>query len=250
MTFSSSTIYYRNSLFQYPILTKIHGEPTAKTILKLTKGIKANARSVYFDLGGGKHGHLFLVLTPEQFNKISNMPFVRPEHPGPFILPDNATQALIREHKDIRHEKLRLFKEENAVEAAFIEQINKSIDSEYLDAIRNRITNTLEGPITDIIEHLQTIYGKITAQMLAQKEDEFRNLTYSSNQPMDFLSSKINDLSDLANQAGTSYTDIQRMQKAYLIIQRSSRFNQHITEWNRLPLKERSTWKLFKNSFT
>ena len=59
MTSSSSTIDYRNTLFQYPILTKIHGEPTAEAILKLAKEIKANARSVYSDLGGGKHGHLF-----------------------------------------------------------------------------------------------------------------------------------------------------------------------------------------------
>jgi len=111
-----------------------------------------------------------------------------------------------------------------------IQQINKSIDSEYLDAIRNRITSTLEGPISDIIEHLQTHYGKITAQMLAQKEDELGNLTYDPNQAMDFLFSKIDDLSDLANQAGTPYTDVQRIQKAYLIIQHSSRFNQHIIE--------------------
>jgi len=62
MTSSTSTIDYRNTLFQYPTLTKIHGEPTAEAILKSTKEIKANARSVYSDFGGGKHGHLFLVL--------------------------------------------------------------------------------------------------------------------------------------------------------------------------------------------
>ena len=98
-------------LFQYPTLTKIHGEPTAEAELK------ANARSVYSDLGGGRHGHLFLVLTPEQFNSTSSTPFVRPEHPGSLNLPPNATQAIIRELKDISNEKLRLFKEVNAVEA-------------------------------------------------------------------------------------------------------------------------------------
>jgi len=72
--------------------------------------------------------------------------------------------------------------------------------------------------------------------MLANKEDELRHLKYDPNLPMAFFS-KIDDLSELASQAGTPYTDIQRMQKAYLLIQRNTRFNQHITEWNRLPLE-------------
>jgi len=102
---------------------------------------------------------LFLVLTPEQFNNISSTPFVRPEHQGPLNLPAHATQALKRELKDIRNEKLRLFKEVNAVEATLVQQIHTSIEGEYLDAIRNRISNILEGPISNIIKHLQTNYG-------------------------------------------------------------------------------------------
>ena len=39
------------------------------------------------------------------------------------------------------------------------------------------------------------------------------------------------------------------MQKDSLNIQRSSRFNQHITEWNRLLHQERNTWKLSKKLF-
>jgi len=249
MTSSTSTIDYRNTIFQYPTLTKIHGEPTAEALLKLIKELKANAHSVYSDLGGGRHRHLFLVLTPEQFNNISSTPFVRPEHPGPLNLPDHATQALIRELKDIRNEKLRLFKEVNAVEATLIQQINTSIDGDFLQAIRNRISNTLEGPISNIIQHLLTNYGKITAQMLANKEDELRQLTYDPNLPMDFLFSKIDDLSEFASQAGAPYTDIQSMQKAYLLIQRTACFNQHITEWNRLPLEQRNTWFFFKQFF-
>ena len=249
MTSSTSTIDYRNTIFQYPTLTKIHGEPTAEAILKLIKELKANARSVYSDLVGGRHGHLFLVLTPEQFASISSTPFVRPEHPGSLNLPPHATQAVIRELKDIRNDKLRLFKEVNAVEATLIQQINTAIDGDYLQAIRNRISNTLEGPVYNIIKHLLTNYGKITAQMLANKEDELRQLTYDPNLPMDFLFSKIDDLSEFANQAGTPYTDIQRMQKAYLLIQRTARFNQHITEWNRLPPEQRNTWDLFKKFF-
>ena len=94
-----------------------------------------------------------------------------------------------------------------------------------------------------------TNYGKVTAQMLANKEDELRQLTYDPNLPMGFLFSKIDDFSELAKQAGTPFTNVQRMQKAYLLIQRTARFNQHITERNRLPLEQRNTWNLFKQFF-
>ena len=46
------------------------------------------------------------------------------------------------------------FKEVNAVEAALIQQLNKSIDIQYLDVLRNCVTNTLAGPISAIIDHL------------------------------------------------------------------------------------------------
>ena len=46
------------------------------------------------------------------------------------------------------------FKEVNAVKAALSQQLKKSIDNEYLNAVRSRVTNTLEGPVSAINDHL------------------------------------------------------------------------------------------------
>ena len=89
------------------------------------------------------------ILNPEQFNNISSTPFVRPEHPGPLNFPDHATQALIRELKDMRNEKLRLFKEVNTVEATLIQQINTAIEpvnkcrptKAAMQTVRNKIVH-------------------------------------------------------------------------------------------------------------
>jgi len=89
------------------------------------------------------------ILTPEQFNNISSTPFVRPERPGPLNLPDHATQVLIRELKDIRNEKLGLFKEVNTVEATLIQQINTAIEpvnkcrptKAAMQTVRNKIAH-------------------------------------------------------------------------------------------------------------
>ena len=82
-------IDYATTHFEYPTLDKIHGKPTFSTLTTLKKQLKSNAQSVVSDLGGGAHGHLGLVLSPEEYTAVSNTAYTRPDHPGPFILPRN-----------------------------------------------------------------------------------------------------------------------------------------------------------------
>ena len=76
------------------MLTKIHGESNADSLIVLQRELKANASSIYSNLGGATHGHLFLVIPPAQFNLLTNTPFVRPNHPGMFTVPLRSTAAM------------------------------------------------------------------------------------------------------------------------------------------------------------
>ena len=49
---TNSAVNYRELYFEYPDLTKIHGEPTFETIKTIEDELKANAQSVYSTLGG------------------------------------------------------------------------------------------------------------------------------------------------------------------------------------------------------
>ena len=93
MPSTSGSINYRES-FEIPVLTKIQGEPTADSHILLKRELKANASSVYSNLGGGTHGHLFLVVPPAQFNLLSNAAVIRPIHPGPLNIPIDTTAAM------------------------------------------------------------------------------------------------------------------------------------------------------------
>ena len=53
--------------FEYPELTKIHGEIHHLTILNMTKEIKTNAQSQSSDIGGGHYGYLPLVIPDADF---------------------------------------------------------------------------------------------------------------------------------------------------------------------------------------
>jgi hypothetical protein len=56
-------INYRENYFEFPELTKVHGEPDSESLYKLRNELKANAQAVYSNFGDGAHGHLALVIT-------------------------------------------------------------------------------------------------------------------------------------------------------------------------------------------
>ena len=58
--------------FEYPDLTKIHGEPNHLTILSMTKELKANAQSQRSEIGGGHYGYLPLVIPEADFLTLPN----------------------------------------------------------------------------------------------------------------------------------------------------------------------------------
>ena len=78
---SSGGIDYHSIYFAFPNLTPINSEPDADNLIKLKNQLKANAFSVPLNLGGGAHGHLGLVLTPQTYAMVSNLPFIQPAHP-------------------------------------------------------------------------------------------------------------------------------------------------------------------------
>ena len=106
---TSTNIDYVDTYFEFPTLTKIHGEPNYESLKTIKNELSSNATSVTSDLGGGAHGHLGLLLTPAEYAVVSPVPYVRPGHPGvlniPAGTPQHESTCLLTEHKDA----IRLF---------------------------------------------------------------------------------------------------------------------------------------------
>ena len=113
---ATHTVNYRSTVFEYPTLTRIHGEPTFEGIRQLHKEVMVNAQTVHSDLGGGAHGHLGLTLSPRHYTLISSAQYNRPTHPGQLIIPPGTTQHMARTIRDQHTERLRLFREVTGVE--------------------------------------------------------------------------------------------------------------------------------------
>jgi methyl-accepting chemotaxis protein len=244
----STGINYRDTYFEFPELTKLQGEPTSESLYLLRNELKANAQSVYSNLSDGVHGHLALVLSAAQYALITPTAFVRRVHPGVLAIPVGTTAPMATVLKEAHHEQLRLFREVQGVEKALIQQLVQAIGATYLSSIRDRATNSLQGTVYEIIDHLQTVYGRVSPQMLEDREQELRNMVYNTQQPIDVVFNAVEDFADFADLGHQPLTPRQTISKAYVILNKTRRFKTDITDWNRRPDVDK-TWPNFKEHF-
>ena len=159
------TIDYTTTIFEHPVLIKIHGIPTFRNLTALKNQLKANAQSVTSRLGGGTFGHLGLVLSPAEYRLVSDVPFVLPPFPGDLTLPRNVDPAEAVRRRDAHSERIRQFQQVHDVNKALIRQIVTSVEPQFLEELRNEETNT----ITRTIPEICNIY-LITSQMSRQRK--------------------------------------------------------------------------------
>ena len=59
------------------------GEPTYKIINKWMQLVYANAATLPTTLGGGRHGHLGMIIQPTLYATVSSVAYNTPTDPGP-----------------------------------------------------------------------------------------------------------------------------------------------------------------------
>ena len=262
---------YRTTHFQYAALDNIHGEPTLDSLVHMFRQLKINAQSVPTQLGGAQLGYLALVLNASEYNVIPNtVPFTRPTDPGIFTYvpttqpaPRRTTRAATTlpgspsaqrsttstasaptpqtpsvtieiAHQKARHEEQkRQYLECQAVEQALRQQLIKAIETEYLEALRDPITYMIQKPIPEIIEFLQMTYGQITPQELADREGALKNSIYDPSKPVDLIFNQITKFKELCELCHNTKTDVQLVQLAYLIFNKTRIFIDALKDWNK-----------------
>jgi methyl-accepting chemotaxis protein len=244
-----SGINYRETYFEFPELTKLHGEPTSESLFKLRNELKANAQAVYSNLSDGNHGHLALVLSDAQYAILTPQAFVRPLFPGSLLtIPVGTTAPMATVMKEAHQEAIRIFREVQGVEKALIQQIVQAVEPNYLSAIRDRASNSLRGTVYEILSHLQDSYGRVSPQMLADRDQELQSMVYNTQHPIDTVFNAVADYVDLADLGHQPLTAAQMIAKAYILLNKTRRYKTAITEWNRKPDIEK-TWPNFQTHF-
>ena len=243
---------FKQTHFPHVTLQKVIGQPNYEHLTKIYKQVKANSLSVPSSAGGGQHGHLGAVVSAAKYAFVSNEPFDPPVDPGPLVFPANTTQQQARLIDHERRERLTKFKTYNAVLRQIKQQIEEAIDDDWLDALRNPVSNTITYSIPEIFEHLFRLYGDVNSDKLEERHDAVKNMTWDpATQGMDHVYNAVSKLMDFADAANAPYSQAQIINIAYKLVKSTGRFSQAITEWNRLvdANANHRTWMNFKDHF-
>ena len=245
---TSTNIDYVDTYFEYPTLTKIHGEPTYETLKTIKNELKSNACSVTSDLGGGANGHLGLVLTPAEYTAVSPTAYAHPVHPGNLnIAPGTAHHEATRLRAE-HNKHIRLFRETVDVEKALIKQLVAALEPKYLEALRSPTTNAIMIPLHDVLTYLFTRYGKVTAESLTELEEKVKTLQYNVTEPIITIFNEIEELSRVADAANNPFSEMQKVQIGLKVIKNTNDFETAIEKWYGRPAVEH-TWANFKTHF-
>ena len=208
----NTNIDYVNTFFEYPILTKIEGNPTYEQLIVIKDQLKANTASVSSDLGlGGGAG----MGTWDYFSNLPSMLLFLRSH-----MYDHCTLDIslyLRELLSINNncyvtnvkKTFSCLKEIVNLEKCLIKQLVQVVPDVYLKRFRNHISNSITTPLPDILASLFTTYGEIEDDVLIEKISQLENKVYDINEPLTVMYNDVEDLLELSTAANNTYSDRQ-----------------------------------------
>jgi hypothetical protein len=171
--------------FQYKTLLTIPEgtEPTCAQLEELQKQYNANARAVPSNRGGGKYGHLALVMTPEAYKKKTGHDFIPPTAPP-------TTPGIPEGTKSTQAALLTKLHEMKQKEWDTYRDTIQELNNQLVAAVDDKLIGDLadDGAFIDvspieILQHLWKQFGKITKKRL-QSNSESMVIPWTINEPL------------------------------------------------------------------
>ena len=244
-----TNIDYVKNYFQIPKLTPIHGEPSFNTLRILRDELKANAGSIPTTLGGGLLGYLgVLFSTPDYLRVAPDTPFIRPQNPGPLMVPAGTAQYATTRMREDHAEALRLHRECIDVEQALIKLALEAIETKYTKCLRNRVTQRVDMTLEVLLQTLFQRYGFVTQHQLIDFETSVRQYQYDITDPLSLVFDLVEDLQLMAEAAGTPNSESQLVAFGVEILRSTHDFQDGIKSWNRRSAADK-TWANYITHF-
>ena len=111
------------------------------------------------------------------------------------------------------------------------------------------MTNSINIPFFDVLQHLENSYGNIEAEALQVRDDAVSRMSYSLAQPIYMIFNSLDDLADYADLSNSPFIERQIMSKALVILNCTQRFQQPILKWKCRPHLQQ-TWVNCKTFFS
>jgi hypothetical protein len=206
------------AVFPHSSLPKVTGEPTSEDLKVIRRLLNTNAMSVASYDGGGRHGHLGIIMTNEEYFAIAVDVFPVPNNPGPSAaVVAGMTAVVIAETTRLHREATQVYRTYHNVDQAIKKLIIESFDDAYITALSDEIVGYANCTSLQLLTHLLTYYAMIVPTELT-KNYERLNALYDPNQLIETLFQHIQDAQAFAVAVGQPYGNAMIVNVAYTLI--------------------------------
>jgi hypothetical protein len=233
------------AVFLHSSLPKVTGEPSFEVIRWL---LYTKYMSVASYEGGGRHGHLGIIMTKEEYFTIAVDVFPVPAYPGPSAaVVAGMMAAVIAETTRLHREATQVYRTYHNVDQAIKKLIIEYLNDAYLDALSDESMGYATCTSLQLLTHLLTYYAMIAPTELTQKY-ESHNTPYDPNLPIEMLFQKIQDARALAVSGGQPYGAAMIVSFSYTLISSTGLFPGACRVWQSRVISGK-TWAQFKIDF-
>jgi hypothetical protein len=155
--------------FPHLSLPKVTGEPTFKDLKVIRRLLNTNAMSVSSYVGGGRHRHLDIIMTNEEYFAIVADVFPVPNNPEASAeVVTGMTAAVIAEMTRLHREATQVYRTYHNVDQAIKKLIIEAFDDAYLNALSDEVVGYANCTSLQLLTHLLTYYAIIAPTELTQ----------------------------------------------------------------------------------
>jgi hypothetical protein len=143
--------------FPHSSLPKVTGEPIFEDLKVIRRLLNTNAMSVASYEGVGRHGHLSIIMTNEEYFTVAVDVFPVPNNPGPSAaVVAGMTAAVIAETTRLHKEATQMYRNYHNVNQAIKKLIIEEFDDIYLNALSDEIVGYANCTSLQFLTHLLT----------------------------------------------------------------------------------------------
>jgi hypothetical protein len=221
--------------FPHPTLTPIIGKPTHLTLRLFYRQLYANARTVDSVRGGGLHGFLALVMSPEKYFALAGEVFVVPLHPGANpVHPPTATGPQITEINRVYTAALAEMVEYRKIHQLLKKQILDAIDPLFLAVLEDGAMGFADVSAAALVTHLTTKYGKLTGDAKDANTASL-DLPWNPDDPLETIWTRLAAIKLIAFDAGQPIPDDLIVRKTLHVIEKTGIFDDYARRWRERP---------------
>jgi hypothetical protein len=234
--------------FPHSSLPKVTGEPTFKDLKVVRRLINTSAMSVASHEGGGRHGHLGIIMNNEEYFAIAVDVFPVPNNLGPSAaVVAGMTAAVIAETTRLHRDATQVYRTYHNVDQAIKKLIIESFNDAYLNALPDEIVGYANCTSHQLLTHLLTYYAMIAPTELTQNYERL-NTPYDPNLPIETRFQQIQDARAFAVTGGQPYGAAMIVNVAHTLVFDTGLFPDTCRAWQSRAIGGK-TWAQFKIDF-